>query len=121
LFAVGPLGDYYLSQATAGQANTSPCCDAGAAVPEGVGLSGLTTRTDEVEDSGAVDIGYHYPVTAPAPGEAHDDGQLSLSCRQGRSRTFRGALIGFELCGAEADFDAGGASCPGISRPYRFF
>jgi predicted outer membrane repeat protein len=62
LFVAGPLGDYYLAQVAAGQAKTSPCCDAGAALPQGTDFAGRTTRTDSVPDSGRVDIGYHYPA-----------------------------------------------------------
>jgi len=62
LFVAGPLGDYYLTQAAAGQAATSPCCDAGAELPVGMNLVGRTTRTDGVQDSGRVDLGYHYPA-----------------------------------------------------------
>jgi hypothetical protein len=72
LFVAGPLGDHYLSHVDAGQAADSPCVDAGdpaAAIPGG------TTRIDFVEDSGIVDMGYHYPaatdtrlVLGPGPG-----------------------------------------------------
>lgn len=57
LFVSGPLGGYYLSQIAAGQAEDSPCLDAGdtsSAVGEG------TTRTDHVYDVWPVDMGYHY-------------------------------------------------------------
>ncbi len=67
----GPLGDYYLSQTAAGQAQTSPCVDAGdplATLPYG------TTRTDEVPDAPPADIGFHYlysenppPTFTPTP------------------------------------------------------
>ena len=62
LFVAGPLGDYYLAQVAAGQTKTSPCCDAGAELPMGTNLAGRTTRTDGVQDSGRVDLGYHYPA-----------------------------------------------------------
>ena len=58
LFVTGPLGDYYLSQIAAGQALDSPCVDAGDPTSTIIG----TTRTDEVQDSGVVDMGYHYPL-----------------------------------------------------------
>ena len=57
LFVSGPDGDYYLSQIAAGQPVDSPCVDAGD--PESPLING-TTRTDEVPDSGIVDMGYHY-------------------------------------------------------------
>jgi len=58
MFIRGPLGDFYLSQFSAGQLTQSPCVDAGdplSAMIEG------TTRTDAVQDAGIVDIGYHCP------------------------------------------------------------
>ncbi len=57
LFVTGPWGDYYLSQTAAGQAQQSPCVDAGdpaTALPPG------TTRTDGSPDTAPVDMGYHY-------------------------------------------------------------
>jgi len=59
---------YYLSEVAAGQDVNSPCVDAGdpgfISVSDlesfvGVGIK-LTTRTDLVEDTGIVNIGYHY-------------------------------------------------------------
>jgi hypothetical protein len=58
LFAAGPQGDYYLSQIAAGQFQDSPCVDTG---DPGSPMIDGTTRTDEVQDSGVVDMGYHYP------------------------------------------------------------
>jgi parallel beta-helix repeat protein len=57
LFVTGPLGDYYLSQPPC-QPELSPCVDAGhlGSVPEG------TTRTDHVDDTWPVDMGYHYTI-----------------------------------------------------------
>lgn len=60
-FTTGPQGDYYLSQTAAGQPDQSPCVDSGD--PNSPLLSG-TTRTDEVEDQGIVDLGYHYTVNS---------------------------------------------------------
>jgi predicted outer membrane repeat protein len=62
LFVAGPLGDYYLAHAAAGQGETSPCRDAGTELATGPDLGGRTTRTDGVPDSGRVDLGYHYPA-----------------------------------------------------------
>jgi len=59
LFSEGLLGEYCLSQVAAGQSQDSPCVDTGdpeAPVPEG------TTRTDQVQDIGVLDIGFHYPL-----------------------------------------------------------
>jgi parallel beta-helix repeat protein/predicted outer membrane repeat protein len=66
LFVPGPGGCFYLSQIAAGQAVRSPCIDAGSDTAANVGLDGLTTRSDEVVDTGVVDMGYHYPVTGQA-------------------------------------------------------
>jgi predicted outer membrane repeat protein len=62
-FVIGPLGDYYLSQTDVNdpaQTVDSPCVDAGSGSAIGVGMSGYTTRTDEVFDRGIVDMGYHH-------------------------------------------------------------
>lgn len=77
LFVTGPLGDYYLSHTQTGQPANSPCLDAGSSESSAICfqsaygttcLDQLTTRTDDVTDSGQVDIGYHYPITlAPTP------------------------------------------------------
>jgi len=73
LFAVGPNGEYYLSQVAAGQDSTSPCVDAGDTLLATVSLNldslvhAWTTRTDSLPDSGLIDLGYHYlsyPLTA---------------------------------------------------------
>lgn len=60
LFVSGTLGDYYLSQTSAGQSANSPCVDAGSGCAGR--LLGTTTRTDNIADTGIVDMGYHYPV-----------------------------------------------------------
>jgi hypothetical protein len=59
-FVSGPDGDYYLSQIAAGQAVDSPCLDAGSELAANLGMDIYTTRTDEVGDTGIVDMGYHY-------------------------------------------------------------
>jgi hypothetical protein len=60
LFAIGPKGNHYLSALAAGQTQDSPCIDAGSDTAASLGLSGKTTRTDRVIDTGTIDIGYHY-------------------------------------------------------------
>lgn len=60
LFVSGPAGDYYLSQTAAGQTVESPCVDSGSDLSNSLDMSGGTTRTDTVADSGVVDMGYHY-------------------------------------------------------------
>ena len=60
LFTTGPEGDFYLSQIAAGQIINSPCVDAGSDVAGNLGMDTCWTRTDEVPDSGLVDMGFHY-------------------------------------------------------------
>jgi predicted outer membrane repeat protein len=56
------VSDYHLSQAgvSSSQTQTSPCVNAGSDYASHVGLLGYTTRTDDVRDTGIVDMGYHY-------------------------------------------------------------
>lgn len=67
LFVTGPQGAYCLSQIAAGQAQNSPCLDAGdtllATTPLNLDslLRAWTTRTDSIIDLRALDMGYHYP------------------------------------------------------------
>ncbi len=73
VFTNGPEGLFYLSQIASGQALDSPCVDSGDPLSE---LVDGTTRTDQLPDSGIVDLGYHYPcpeawirlVTGPGAG-----------------------------------------------------
>lgn len=60
LFAIGPFGDYYLSQTASGQMAQSPVVDAGDSLATQYRLDTLTTRTDQVGDDGFVDLGFHY-------------------------------------------------------------
>jgi hypothetical protein len=51
----------YLSHTGAGQPYNSPCVDAGDSdIGQNPLLVGLTTRTDNIPDTGVVDMGYHY-------------------------------------------------------------
>ena len=61
LFVDEAGGDFHLSQTLAGQGSDSPAVDAGSALASVLGLDTLTTRTDNVADSGTVDMGFHYP------------------------------------------------------------
>ena len=55
------VAGYYLSQTAAGQARQSPAVDAGSGPAECRHQAGdRTTRTDGVDDTGTVDLGYHY-------------------------------------------------------------
>jgi len=65
IFASGPLGDYYLSSAEAGEDADSPCIDAGSTSASIAGMNFFTTRTDGAFDTELVDIGYHYAATPP--------------------------------------------------------
>lgn len=55
MFVTGLFGGYYL-------APSSPCIDAGSRSAEEAGLSDRTTQADGTLDTGAVDMGFHYPV-----------------------------------------------------------
>ncbi|MCK4883163.1 MAG: right-handed parallel beta-helix repeat-containing protein, partial [Candidatus Omnitrophica bacterium] len=60
LFATGPNHAYYLSQTAAGQASSSPSVDTGSDTAANLGLdTDFSTRTDQIPDSGQVDMGYH--------------------------------------------------------------
>ena len=65
-FVPGPGGCFYLSQTNAGQNVNSNCLDAGHTGANGIGLNEMTTRSDEVGDLGAVDMGYHFRLTGRA-------------------------------------------------------
>ena len=65
LYTAGALGDFFLAQTAAGQTSTSPAVDRGARTAVAAGVDALTTRTDNVLDSGQVDLGFHYPASAP--------------------------------------------------------
>jgi len=76
LFVMGPKGNHYLSQMEAGQVSDSPCLDSGNALASNicynslvgtVCMSELTTRTDQVFDTGTVDLGAHYPFQEDPP------------------------------------------------------
>ncbi len=78
LFTTGSEGDYYLSQVEAGQVADSPCVNAGSTWAIVLGMNSSWTRTDEVPDSGQVDLGYHYGLPGE-PGTVSAD----LSCVPG--------------------------------------
>lgn len=58
-FVTGPQGDFYLSQSASGQGADSPCVDVGIGQASDLYVLG-STRTDEADDSGAMDMGFHY-------------------------------------------------------------
>ncbi|MBN2563580.1 MAG: right-handed parallel beta-helix repeat-containing protein [Phycisphaerae bacterium] len=92
LFVSGQIGSHYLSQTAAGQAGQSPCVDAGSNTAANLGLDALTTRTDQVTDSGTVDMGYHYPLAdaEPVPGDCDGNGDVDFDDLDG----FIAALLG---------------------------
>ena len=57
--------DFHLKQISAGQATTSLCVDAGSDSASNLGMDDKTTRTDNVLDSGIVDMGFHYSLETP--------------------------------------------------------
>ncbi len=61
LIVSGALGDVYLSQIAAGQGVDSPCVDAGDPAISSYG----TTRTDHLDDTGVIDMGFHFPSSQP--------------------------------------------------------
>lgn len=78
LFVAGPADDYYLSQIAAGQTFPSPAVDAGDPMSP---LIPGTTRTDEVLDSGLLDLGYHRvpPGERFVRADANADGGVDVS------------------------------------------
>lgn len=81
LFVTGPQGDYYLSQIASGQGSNSPCLDTGdpAIDPWPWVWTSLTTRTDQVLDTGIVDMGYHY-LEVCIDEDADGDGYIAVVC-----------------------------------------
>ncbi len=76
LFTSGPLGAYYLSHKAAGQGQNSPCMDTGQTLASetclnlagyAICMDQYSTRTDEVADSGIVDMGYHPIIAESSP------------------------------------------------------
>ena len=67
LFVAGPHGNYYLRQVAAGQSSNSPCVNAGSDTSLNLEMNLTTTRTDEMLDTGIVDMGYHYYLGIISP------------------------------------------------------
>lgn len=55
-------GQLFLSQQSAGQAEDSPCLDAGSSTAEEAGMAWAFTRTDSVPDQGQADMGFHHGI-----------------------------------------------------------
>ena len=67
LFIDSEIKDFHISQISAGQAQDSPCLDVGSDSAQALEMNEKTTRTDNLADSGLVDMGYHYPINSLAP------------------------------------------------------
>ncbi|MEM7167826.1 MAG: hypothetical protein AAF581_20410 [Planctomycetota bacterium] len=80
LFVTGPDGDFYLSHLSAGQGANSPNIDAGN--PLSPLILDTTTRTDQIVDTGIIDVGFHYqalPSFAFQRGDCNFDGSTNLA------------------------------------------
>ena len=109
LFVFGPAGCDYLSQTAAGQTSDSPCVDTGSGTAAELGLSALTTRTDENPDTGDVDMGYHYPMTGHGlvMGDSDHDGQVTREDYADFPGCFTGeGAADLSRCCGIFDFDA---------------
>ncbi|MBN2209531.1 MAG: right-handed parallel beta-helix repeat-containing protein [Candidatus Coatesbacteria bacterium] len=76
LFVPGPLGDYYLDPG-------SLCIDAGNQSAAAAALDDRTTQADGTPDTGVVDMGYHYPITAGEAPTAYIDSIAPNPAMQG--------------------------------------
>ena len=56
---------YFLSCVAAGQAEDSPCLNAGDRTASAAGLDDRTTRTDYEPDDATADLGYHHLIPVP--------------------------------------------------------
>ncbi len=79
-FVPGPAGCHYLAQMATGHTVDSPCKDTGNEPAVNLGLISASTRSDEVADSGVVDLGFHYPVTGRPVlfADGNHDGSVDL-------------------------------------------
>lgn len=78
LFIQGYEGMYYLSDKSCGQAENSPCIDAGSNTVENLSLQNLTTRTDNRGDQGVVDLGFHFTPKPHIPADLNQDYRVDL-------------------------------------------
>ncbi len=96
LFVQGPLGAYYLSQRASGQADDSPCVDAGSDTAKRLGLDVYTTRTDQLGDEGIVDMGYHAPLLVGSV-ECGQVKRMKVGCKDRRDRFVVKATVATRL------------------------
>ncbi len=80
-FVSGQMGEYYLSQISAGQIIQSPCVDKGSDTAENLSMHFSTTCTSGAYDTGIVDMGYHY-VGANVPYLEVSPGCLDFEWKQ---------------------------------------
>jgi len=93
IFVTDPQGSYYLSQVASGQAQDSPCVNAGDPQSEGIGG---TTRTDSIQDAGIMDMGYHYNlIAADASGPYTGDADEDITFDASRSYSSNGDITGY--------------------------
>ncbi|MCD4655647.1 right-handed parallel beta-helix repeat-containing protein [bacterium] len=118
LFVTDVGGEYYLSQTASGQTEDSPCVDSGSCLSENVCietienllcLDEMWTRTDQISDSGQIDLGAHYPISTSNPcnhrGDVDFNGEITASDAQ---ITFEIALSAYfpnyqEICAADCN------------------
>jgi parallel beta-helix repeat protein len=81
LFVNAAGADFHLSHTATGQGSDSPCKDAGSDTAANLGLDTRTTRTDNVTDTGTVDMGFHYlpPTTTIEDGTSPGDKSVARS------------------------------------------
>jgi len=75
LFVAGPQGNFYLSQVSSGQGSDSPCHNTGVGMSSNFYVSG-TTRTDETDDTGTIDMGFHYNDDLQHRADTDGDGDV---------------------------------------------
>ena len=111
LFVRGPGSNYYLSQVAAGQVVNSPCVDHGNPLATVHG----TTRTDQGQDTGNPDLGYHHALSLDV-----DVGSVSVA-KQGQVKMYLAAggknagapyIIGCGMSGAKPGATIGGLHIP---------
>ncbi len=60
LFINAGGGDFHLSHVATGEGSDSPAIDAGSDTAANLGYTDKSTRTDGIDDTGTVDMGFHY-------------------------------------------------------------
>ena len=96
-----------MGDTAAGQPATSPCVNAGGDQAANLGLDDLTTRRDQVADTGVADLGFHSPPTGTSfvQGDGDADGDLDLGDFAGLQACLPGADAGVGCCFFDFDTD----------------